>query len=121
MITYQCDGCGKELPKHALRYTVKIEVAAAYDKLVVGLVDLVRSHRAELLELIEELKNKDPKELEEGVYKQILLDLCPSCQRLFIRHPLRFHPEQAAPEQAVDVDRFLRSLGFGGKSDQEPA
>ncbi|HPG68535.1 MAG TPA: hypothetical protein PLO37_16945 [Candidatus Hydrogenedentes bacterium] len=111
MITYRCDGCGKELRRHALRYTVEIQVKAAYDKLEIGLVDLVQSHRAEMLDLIEKLRHRDPKEIEETIYKHIRLDLCPACQRAFIRSPLRFHPEQGGVDAEVDIDSFLRSLG----------
>jgi hypothetical protein len=114
MISYHCDGCGREIGKNALRYTVQIDVRAAYDKLEIGLADLVRDHRAELLALIEKLKNKSPTELEEGVYKSLRLDLCPSCQKIYIRNPLRFHPEQTAPSGEINIDEFLRSLGLGG-------
>ena len=113
MVTYRCDGCGVELAKDALRYTVSIDVRAAYDQLEVGLADLVRDHRAEIRALIERLKHKSAREVEETVYKCIKLDLCPSCQRAFIRNPLRFHPEQGAPESDIDIDSFLRSLGMG--------
>lgn len=119
MIKYRCDGCGKELAKNDLRYTVEIQVKAAYDKLEIGLVELLRDHRAEILELIERMRSKDPKELEESVYKRISLDLCPSCQRAFIRSPLRFHPEQIPPPGEVDIDAFLRGLGMGNVSDRE--
>lgn len=112
MITIRCDGCGAELRPGSLRYTVKINVHAAYDELEVGLLDLVRNHRGELLDLIEQLKHKDPRAIEEGVYKGITLDLCPRCQRAYIRDPLRFHPEQATGEPEVDIDAFLRSLGY---------
>lgn len=120
MVTYRCDGCGKELARNDLRYTVKIDVHATYDKLVVGLVDLVRDHRAEMLSLIERLKDKDPAEIEETVYKGFELDLCPACQRAYIQNPLQFHPEQGGPEPAVDIDRFLRSLGVAGSGRTEP-
>ena len=113
MVTYRCDGCGVELAKDALRYTVSIDVRAAYDQLEVGLADLVRDHRAEIRALIERLKHKSAREVEETVYKCIKLDLCPSCQRAFISNPLRFHPEQGAPESDIDIDSFLRSLGMG--------
>ncbi|HEO72579.1 MAG TPA: hypothetical protein ENN80_15080 [Candidatus Hydrogenedentes bacterium] len=119
MITYRCDGCGKELEQHALRYTVEIEVKAAYDKMQVGLLDLVRDHRAEMLRLIERLKHRDPKEIEESVYKRIHLDLCPNCQRAFNKNPLRFHPEQGLPAGEVDIDSFLRSIGVVQGPDEE--
>lgn len=113
MVTYRCDGCGVELEQNALRYTVEIDVRAAYDTIEVHLADLIRDHRAEILALIERLKQKSPQEVEESVYKHIKLDLCPSCQRAFIRSPLRFHPEQGTPEAPIDIDAFLRSLGLG--------
>jgi len=117
MISYHCDGCGREIQKTALRYTVDIDIKAAYDKLEVGLADLVRDHRAEILSLIEQMKHRSAQELEDGVYKHIRLDLCPACQRAYIRQPLRFHPEQTTPSE-IDVDDFLRSLDYdkGGNS-----
>ncbi|MBI4558979.1 MAG: hypothetical protein HY706_15460 [Candidatus Hydrogenedentes bacterium] len=111
MITYRCDGCGRTLAQDALRYTVKIDVRAAYDELEVHLADLVRDHRAEILALIERLKHKDPREIEETVYKAFKLDLCPACHRAYIRDPLRFHPEQGIPDTDLDIDAFLKSLG----------
>lgn len=112
MVVHRCDGCGKELLTGQLRYRVKIDVRAAYDKLEVGLADLVRDHRAEMLKLIEKLRHKQPREIEETIYKGFELDLCPSCQRAYIKAPLRFHPEQGGVEPDIDIDTFLRSLGF---------
>ncbi len=120
MIVHRCDGCGREMKKGVLRYTVKIDVRAAYDELEIGLADLMRDHRAELLALIERLKNKSPQEIEETVYKGIRLDLCPACQRAYIRNPLRFHPEQGE-ESDIDIDSFLRSLGIASDSGEGSA
>jgi len=119
MIAYRCDGCGKEMKKGDLRYTVKIDVRAAYDELVISLADLVRDHRAEILDLIERLKNKDPNEIEETVYKGFELDLCPACQRAYIRDPIRFHPERAIPDDAIDIDKFLRTLHIRDTDNEE--
>lgn len=113
MIVYRCDGCGRELPKNTMRYTVKIDVQAAYDTLEIGLAELVRDHRAELIELIEKMKDVPAQKIEESVYKGLKLDLCPSCQRAFIANPLRFHPEGTRESAPVDIDGFLRSLGYG--------
>ena len=112
-MTYRCDGCGKEMRKGDLRYTVKIDVRAAYDVLEISLTDLVGNHRDEIEELLDDLKDKDPKEVEESIYKLIELDLCPRCQKAFIKSPLRFHPENADLKDSVDMDEFLKSLGFG--------
>jgi len=113
MVTYRCDGCGREIPKDALRYRVEVDVKAAYDTIEIGLADLVRDHRAEMLALIDRLKHRPIQEIEESVYKHLQLDLCPSCQRVFIRTPLRFHPEQGGGGDEIDIDAFLRSLGKG--------
>lgn len=111
MVVHRCDGCGSEMLKGILRYRVKIDVRAAYDELEISLADLIRDHRAEMLALIEKLRDRDPREIEETVYKGFTLDLCPNCQRAYIKNPLRFHPEQAGPPSEIDIDSFLRSLG----------
>ena len=121
MVTIRCEGCGVELPQGALRYSVRIDVRAAYDELEIGLVDLLRNHRDELLRAIEALKRKDPREIEESVYKAIQLDLCPRCQRAFIHDPLHFRPGLGMPDEEFDIDAFLRSLGFGkGEPKDDP-
>jgi hypothetical protein len=113
--------------KGDLRYTVSIDVRAAYDTLEISLADLARDHRQELLDLISQLRNKQPKKLEEQIYKCISLDLCPPCQARYIQAPLDFHkatpaPQDPEPESAdapVDIDSFLRSLGFGETPGQD--
>ena len=119
MIVYRCDGCGREMDKTGLRYTVSIDVRAAYNEIEVGLADLVHDHRSEIIRLIEQMRKRDPQDIEEQVYKKISLDLCPACQGTFIRNPLRFHPEQGGDDTAVDIDAFLRSLGYGASEDGE--
>ena len=118
MIIRRCDGCGREIPPGALRYQVVIEAKAAYDDLRVGLTELIRDHRAEILELIERLRHRDPREIEEQVYKRFELDLCPPCHANYLRDPLRFVPRHDEREDDIHIDTFLRSLGFG-ETDQE--
>ena len=113
MIQYQCDGCGTSMTPGSLRYTVTIDVRAGYDEIKIGLMELVQDHREEMLRLIEQLRDQSPTELEEQVYKQINLDLCPRCQKTFIKNPLRFHPDSRPEKGDVDIDAFLRSLGYG--------
>ena len=116
MISYHCDGCGREIPQNALRYTVRIDVRAAYEELEVGLMELVRDHRDEILRLIKGMESKSPEDIEESIYKGLKLDLCPGCQRAYVRAPLRFHPEAETMGEEIDIDGFLRSLGYGGGS-----
>src|SRR5690554_3939730 len=101
MITIQCDGCGKPLQHGALRYRVKIDVRAAYDEMEIGLADLFRDHREELRSLVERYQDDDPKMLEETIYKAFQLDLCPACQRIYLKNPLRFHPAHGATDAPV--------------------
>ncbi len=119
MIHMHCDGCGKALQPGNLRYKVKIDVRAAYDEMEIGLADLFRDHREELRALVERFQDEDPKRLEETVYKLFNLDLCPDCQRIYLRDPLRFSPSHGATAPPVDIDAFLRTLGYGGDKSAE--
>ena len=112
MIQYRCDGCGKEIAPKSLRYSVSIDVRAVYDKLEVGLADLVKDHREEILALIESLESKSAEEVVASVYKNVRFDLCASCQKVYIADPLRFHAEQKGADSELDIDAFLRSLGL---------
>ncbi len=112
---FRCDGCGAELKKGALRYKVDINIHAAYDEIEIGLADLVRDHRAEMVALLERLRHRAPKDIEEEVYKRMMLDLCPACQKAYIQDPLHFHPEQGSRDEEIDIDGFLRSLGVNQK------
>jgi len=84
-----CDLCGKALLiEEGVRYEARIQVYAAYDPLEITDADLAKDHRAELRRLLEELEHLDPQEVEDSVYKEFLFDLCPACQRRYLRHPL---------------------------------
>ncbi len=89
---------------------------AAYDTLEVSLWDLLRDHRREMEDLIAQMSKEDAEELEEQVYKKIVLDLCFDCQRKFIQSPLSFRKNEAGNAPPTDIDVFLRSLGFGESS-----
>lgn len=100
--------------KNELRYVVTIDVRAAYDEIQIRLADLVRDHREEILRLLDQLRQQDIHTVEEQVYKQIVLDLCPRCQKAYIADPLHFQSTVQPAADPVDIDAFLRSLGFGG-------
>jgi len=91
-----------------------VEVRAAYDEIEIGLTELVRNHKDEMLRLIDQMDNQSAEAIEETIYKRLKLDLCPDCQRTFLRDPLRFKPGQETTTQEFEVDDFLRSLGYGG-------
>lgn len=89
MAGFCCDVCGKPLLVDSdVRYVVKIEVFAAYDPLELTAEDLKEDHLGELRELSRRLGERDPKELEEEVYKRFQFDLCPACQKRYLKNPL---------------------------------
>ena len=93
MLHFTCDMCGKDLlVNEDVRYVVKIEVYAAYDPMEITEEDLEKDHMEEISQLIEEMEDMDAEELEDGVYKSFRFDLCPMCQKKFIRNPLVRQP-----------------------------
>lgn len=89
-----CDRCGKGLLiEEDVRYEVSIEVVCAYDPMEVTASDLARDRRAEIKSLLEKLAGADPQEIADQVYKKFSFDLCPSCQREYIKEPLPPTPE----------------------------
>lgn len=89
MAGFCCDTCGKPLLVDSdVRYLVKIEVFAAYDPMELTEEDIRRDHMAEIRKLAEKLSSMDPAQLEDQVYKSFTFDLCPECQREYLKDPL---------------------------------
>lgn len=84
-----CDLCGKTLLlDEDVRYVAKIEVYAAYDPLELTAEDLARDRRPDLAELVRSMQDLDPAEAEDSVYKRFDFDLCPACQKQYLKRPL---------------------------------
>jgi len=91
-----CDRCGRELLKGSdVRYEVRIEVKAAYDPLTVTDQDLAKDFREEIARLLQQLEGLSLAEAQNQVYRLFEFDLCPACQRGYVRDPLRL-PEREA-------------------------
>lgn len=71
-----------------VRYEVTIEVKSAYDPMELSPSDLMRDYRKEISELLERMKERDPQEMEDEVYKVFKFDLCLQCQKKFLKNPL---------------------------------
>ena len=85
-----CDGCGEGLLiRENVRYLVKIDVVAAYDPMEITHADLARDQEGEMARLLEAMSRMDPRELEDQVFKTFQFDLCPGCQKRYIKDPLR--------------------------------
>jgi hypothetical protein len=82
-----CWRCGKELSPGALTYVVHIRVFADFDGV---LLEPEEGADQQLKEILEQIKEADPKELEKEVYEELTLHLCKSCRDRFveeIQHP----------------------------------
>jgi hypothetical protein len=96
MLHFTCDLCGKELlPQDDHRYVVKIEVFAAHDPREITEADLDEDHMEAVSQLLHEMEDNiaDP-EVEAPSHKQFRYDLCPECQKKFLRDPLGKESEQ---------------------------
>lgn len=84
-----CDRCGGTLLLDSdVRYRARIEVFAAYDPLEISSSELGRDLEGEMQSLIHQMEKMDPEVLQDQVHRQFEFDLCPPCQRLFLRDPL---------------------------------
>lgn len=88
MITRACDRCGQPIEEGALRYEAKIQVFAAYDPLDITFEDLEKDHSRELKKLLDECRGLSEEELMRDVYVDFHFDLCPACQKAYIKEPL---------------------------------
>jgi hypothetical protein len=87
-VTHLCDRCGQPMEKGQLRYTVKIQVFAAYDELEISGKDLLKDHRKEIERLIEQTRNLTEEELMREVYVEMQFDLCRACQGEYLKQPI---------------------------------
>jgi hypothetical protein len=88
MIDRVCDRCGQPVADGSLRFTAKIQVFAAYDPLDISFDDLTRDHSAEIKRLLDECKDLTEEQLMKDVYVEFNFDLCPPCQKAYIKDPL---------------------------------
>jgi hypothetical protein len=88
MIARVCDRCGQPIEEGQLRYTAKIQVFAAYDPLNITFDELERDYASELRQVLEQCRGLSEAELMRDVYVEYQFDLCPACQKAYIRDPL---------------------------------
>lgn len=87
-----CDRCDRSLlVDDDVRYEVVIRVVAAYDPLEIDLDRLPETQaerQEEMARLLAAIEKKSAEELEAEVWKELKFDLCPACQREFLRQPI---------------------------------
>jgi hypothetical protein len=98
----RCFRCGKELRPGNLTYVVNIRVFAGFNGVLLepeGGID----HQLE--QILEQIRQSDPKELEKEVYEEFTLILCKSCRDRFVEETQ--HPWEGPFKIRRDPDRFL--------------
>lgn len=89
MWQFICDMCGKGLlADEEVRYEVTIEIKSAYDPMEIIQKDLKQDHLKEIERLMHQMKDNDPQELQDEVYRVFKFDLCRSCQKKLLKNPL---------------------------------
>jgi hypothetical protein len=81
-----CHGCGKELPKGAMKYIVEIKSFADFDGYLEEYPGDVEEGINELLDVLE---HADPKTLEEDVFQEFIYILCKGCRDKFTSDPFK--------------------------------
>jgi len=77
----KCMRCGIELPYGSLVYVVQVKVFADFDGVI---LESEEESRRPLDQLIEQVRDKDPKELEKEVFEEFTLILCKRCRDQFV-------------------------------------
>ena len=78
----QCDSCGKPLPNGELFYHCRAEIIAAKDETIPNL-----KHPDKLIaQALSEIAGKDENELLDEIYQEIILQLCPNCRLILLKH-----------------------------------
>ncbi len=83
-IKHVCDSCGKNLEKPIDRYILKIELYAS-PEVEFTKEDFKKDTQKQIRELIEQMKDIDPKQLEEDVHVFYKLTLCKRCRDTFLQ------------------------------------
>ena len=94
MIHYTCDLCKREIDREGPRYSVQIEVSAAFNPLEDDEADDDRDHLLEVQEILERLDPTDCDEAGGDVHQELHFDLCHACRRKFMKNPLGREPSK---------------------------
>jgi hypothetical protein len=94
--------CGTPLPYGSLVYTVQVKVFADFDGVI---LESEEESQQPLDQLLEQIKNEDPSELEKEVYEEFTLVLCKRCRDRFVDEAL--HPWEGPLPVSRGPDRIL--------------
>ncbi len=86
MLHFTCDFCGCEMGES--RFVAKMEIYPAFDPEELDEGNLDSDHLQEISEIIAEMELSGDQQLEDCGAKFFRFDLCPECQRKFVKDPL---------------------------------
>ncbi len=92
MIHYTCDRCKREIESDELRFTVKLEMSAAFDPQPTDELDDDRDHLREIQNILEQLDSSPSDEVSEEIHQELRFDLCSECSRKVRKNPLGATP-----------------------------
>lgn len=98
----KCMRCGLKLPYGSLVYMAQVKVFADFDGVI---LEAEEESQRPLEQLLEQIKNEDPKELEKEVYEEFTLVLCKRCRDRFVEESL--HPWEGPFHLPKGPDRIL--------------
>ncbi len=90
MLHFTCDMCGKKIRNE--RYTVDIEVAAAFDPDELTAAHLEDDHLQLIAQEIDALDSTAEFELLDTGPKKLKFDLCDTCCQTYLKSPLHRQP-----------------------------
>lgn len=97
-----CFRCGKELPPGSLTYWMNIRVFAGFDGL---LLEPEEGIDHQLKQILKQIEQSDPQELEKEVYEEFTLLLCKSCRDRFVNEAQ--HPWEGPFQIKKDPDQII--------------
>ncbi|MGQ9646244.1 MAG: hypothetical protein ACUVWO_06865 [Thermodesulfobacteriota bacterium] len=97
-----CMRCGKKLRSAESTYVVQIRVFAGFDGI---LSEPEEGVDVQLRNLLDQVEQADPEELEKNVYEEFSLLLCKSCRDRFVEETK--HPWEGLFQARKDPDRFV--------------
>lgn len=83
----ECSRCGKKLPPGSLTYVLNVRIFADFDGVV---IEPEEGIDRQLNQILDQIQEADPRELEKEVYEEFTLFLCKACRDRFVeetQHP----------------------------------
>ena len=82
---FVCDNCGRGIDAADQKYIMKVEMFASADPPIITEEMLKGDLVDKMNEIVEQMKDMDPQELEDQVFESYEFEICPACRDMFHR------------------------------------